>query len=184
VPTPETIALPSVISSGAVGVAAILGSLLGGWRDRAGSRNLQREERRQERLKNAYEALIGYIEKRIRIAARIRPIITYENEPPLPPIRDEEVDRAQALVDIHASPEVNQLVEEFSEKFRNIENAEFALRANDKSVKTRGQDLDAKAYGFPDWVEPGVFVSLDGIKQLRDIKDRLRQQMRQELNPG
>jgi hypothetical protein len=143
----ETIALASVISSGAVGVAAVIGSVVGGWRDRVNTRNVQREDRRQERLQQAYEALIAYVEKRIRIAARLRPLLSYPNDPPPPTITDEEIERAQALVDIHASPEVDRLICEFSGKLREIENAEFALRMNDDRIKTRGQDLDPTDLG-------------------------------------
>jgi hypothetical protein len=56
---------------------------------------------------------------------------------------------AKALVDIHASPEVDRLLDEFADKLRPIDSTEMVLRMNDKAGKTRGQDLDPKELASP-----------------------------------
>jgi hypothetical protein len=180
----ETVALVSVIASGAVGLVAVGGSLLSGWRDRMATRDAQREDRRQERVEDAYQALIAYVEKRIRIAAAIRPLLTYPNQPPAPSVDDEEVQTAQALVDLHASPEVDAMMNEFADTLRKIDDAETALKMNEDAGRKQGSDRDPNDFGWPTWAEAYKFVSRDGIDQLRAIKNRMREQMRRELNPG
>ena len=181
---PETIALASVISTGAVGVAAIVFGWLGGWRGRVHDRAVRREDRQQERLQDVYEALIGYVEKRIRITAQIRPLMTVKGESPPPAVTDQEVERAQTLVDLHASPEVNRLIDEFGKTLLRIRNVDLDLRANERTAERRDEDWDPAPDGFADSAEATRYVAEYGINELRQIKDRLRQQMRTELNPG
>lgn len=179
---PETIALASVVTSGAVSTAAIVFSWLSGWRGRLHDRAVRREDRRQERVQEAYEALIGYVEKRIRIAAGIRPFMPPEDEPA--PVTEQEVERAQTLVDLHASPEVDRLIDEFGKMLLRIRNVDLDLRANEWTAERRDEGWDPAPDGFADSGEATRYVSEYGIAELRDIKDRLRQQMRTELNPG
>ena len=62
------------------------------------------------------------------------------------------------MVDLHASPEVDGLVEEFADRLRLIYNTELVLQMNENAGKIRGEDLDPKAFGFASWVEPHVYV--------------------------
>lgn len=50
----NTVALVSVVSSGLVGVIGVGGAIWSGWRDRKAARDLAREERKQQRLADAY----------------------------------------------------------------------------------------------------------------------------------
>ena len=137
----ETITLVSVIATGVVGVGAVASSVLIGWRDRVHTRSVRREDRRQERVEETYEVLVACLDKRIRISARIRPMMTYTNDPPPPTLTDEENERVHALVDLHASPEVDRLVKEFSETLRKIYKTEVLLRMNDDAAQKRASTL-------------------------------------------
>jgi len=137
----ETITLVSVIATGVVGVGAVASSVLIGWRDRVHTRSVRREDRRQERVEETYEVLVACLDKRIRISARIRPMMTYTNDPPPPTQTDEENERVHALVDRHASPEVDRLVKEFSETLRKIYKTEVLLRMNDDAAQKRASTL-------------------------------------------
>jgi hypothetical protein len=180
----ETIALASIIVSGVVGVGGLAAGLFGAWLDRVHNRNVQREARQQERVEETYEQLIVYVEKQIRIAARLRPLISHTNDPPPPDITQEEADRVQALVDLYASSEVEQLTDDFSAAQRKIDDAEQALKNKDMAAQLHSSDLDATDFGWPDWPSAYMFVSHEGVTRLREIKHQMRQQMRRELNPG
>jgi hypothetical protein len=89
-PRPQ-IALASVIAGGAVGLAGILVAGVGGWRDRALSRNLAETARKQQRLAEAYVELIELAEKIGYWASRLRPVVTVDldYQPQEPPSLDE-----------------------------------------------------------------------------------------------
>ena len=101
--TAESVALASIIVSGVVGVAGVAAGLLAAWLDRVHNRNVQREVRQQERAEETYELLISYVDKRIRVAARLRPPVSHDHDPPPPTVTEEEGERVHALVDLHAS---------------------------------------------------------------------------------
>ena len=90
----------------------------------------------------------------------------------------------QALTDLHVSPEVDRLMEEFSKTLRKIHETERLLRTNEEAAQKRSAQLKPTDFGWPDWVEPHMFVTHQGIVELTSIKDRLQAQMRRELNPG
>jgi len=152
-PDPTTVALVSVISSGAVGTAGVLVAGLGGWRQRVHDRTMKQEDRRQERLEETYLALVSFVERRIRQVDAIRPIV--EPHPKPPEITAEEIQRVYSLVKLHASTEVSKLLDEFNDVGTNVHTADFAMRMLEDARKL-GRSVEPKTYGVEDEVNQHV----------------------------
>jgi hypothetical protein len=118
----QQIALASVIAGGAVGLAGILVAGVGGWRDRALSRNLAETARKQQRLAEAYVELIELAEKIGYWASRLRPVVTVDldYQPPEPPSLDEQT-RVCAKVLAYGSKDVKAKWKSWQECVKEIE---------------------------------------------------------------
>jgi hypothetical protein len=92
-----------------------------------------------------------------------RPQTPPRHGPPWAADPGEEIDRVQALTDLHVSPEVDRLMEEFSKTLRKIHEMERLLRMNEEAAQERSAQLKPTDFGWPDWVEPHMFVTHQGI---------------------
>lgn len=84
--TPEqTLALWSVISGGAVGLAGVLLAGLSGWRDRKHAKDLAERDRKQRRLEDAYLGMMVMCDKVGNWCARVCPVVANgQDSPPFP----------------------------------------------------------------------------------------------------
>jgi len=124
----QKIALASVISGGVVGLAGLVVAALAGRLDRVSSRKMVREERHQQRLADAYVALLEVAEKIGNWAALVRPAL--DSMPPRdpPPLPDVDIQiRVTALVNAYGSDDVKTRLKEWRDTVSAIRNADLKI---------------------------------------------------------
>jgi hypothetical protein len=174
------IAFTSVIATAAVGLAAVLVSLIGGFLDRRHAREMARTDRSQTRLERTYLELVGYVHRRRMEANAVRPFMTFPDQLEPVPVTAEEIERVQSLVVTIASKDVRDLIGEFAEVQADIHNADAAMSGIEHAESQTGQPENPAEWGgsVPEFRER---ILADQHK-LSDIEDRLHEQIRHELS--
>lgn len=124
----QQITVISIIAGSAVGLAGIVATGLGGWRDRASARTLAETARKQQRLADAYvdalalAATVGYW------ASRLRPVIAGPDyQPPGAPPEQEQI-RVGATVLTFGSQEVKARWKSWQQAVQDIVGADLKVR--------------------------------------------------------
>jgi hypothetical protein len=176
----QQIALASVISSGAVAMAAVIGSVVTGHLDRRARRKDAQISREQPRLERTYLELATYVHRRRLEAEAIRPFMTTVGQHDPTPVTPDEIDRVRSLVMSIASDEVRDIIDEFGAALGTISDADATLSGMERESAKTGREVDSQAWGG---TKRDYDKRLKDAKAtLRDIDDRrLREQTRREL---
>jgi hypothetical protein len=119
--------VPSAVT-GVVALAGILATWRTGQQARTHDVRLAREERRQDRLANAYVELLTMAERVGQWASMVRPFIDTTPPQPVPPLPDlMEQARAEALIQAYGSPAVQELAASWRDAVRAIIRADRTL---------------------------------------------------------
>lgn len=106
----DVVALASVITTGVVGLAGLGATVWTSKRAREHAEKLATGQRQQERLQDAYLALLQAMRRSGLWAQNVKP--TLDTDPPRPvpdPADDDDWSRVLALLDAYGSPEVREL---------------------------------------------------------------------------
>ena len=168
----------SVISSGAVALVAVVGTVTTGFFDRRARRDEARTERQQARLERAYLELVTFVHRQLLAALAIRRDPSeVEDEPSPQPLTDAETEQMRAMVWSIASDEVRGILKDFDMVVYGIMKADASL----------GAIADAAAAGEPrdwPWGDPTPDFD-DQIRlaktELYETENRLHEQIRREL---
>ena len=169
----------SVVLAG-IGLSSLAASLWSGRRDRLHDRAVRWEQRRQERLEDAYVTILEYVNNRIASeAAKSRPLGTPPTElvPPVP----SEIAHARALAAAHASEPVRQLLDAFFAELTKIKDGELELHAIDQTRDSGQPGTATEAEHYADLLH---CTHGGAIPTLRAIEERLHEQVRRELLDG
>lgn len=179
----DKIALVSVASSGAVGLAGVLAAGLGGWRDRRAARERADTERKQTRLAEAYVDLLDFCERIGNWVVRLQPIVTtVDYQPPSPPPEAEQA-RVAAKLAAYGSAEVKALHKTWRDAVNEIVRADqmvrLRLQAREEHkgyVPKPGEDIS--------WRDPGEpLLAIHQVHLPAEVKAReaLTEQVAKEL---
>jgi hypothetical protein len=176
----QQIALASVISAGAVALAAVIATAWTAHLDRVATRKEAQTSRRQDRLERTYIELATYVHHKRMQAEAVRPFMTFKDQPEVEPVTQAEVDRARSLAMTIASPEVRAIIDEFSAALGEITDANATLLGMERAAAQTGRDVDPEVWGS---TGPEQDRRIEAAKQVvRDIDDRrLHEQTRREL---
>lgn len=180
--SPNSIALASVIVTGATAIVAVGVTGLSGWRDRAHQKAMADTERKQARLAEAYVALLDHVAKVSYWAQKLRPVVDTNPPQPLPPVPDFDASAAvMARVDAYGSDRVTELTHEWDAAVKAIMRADFLVGMRRKLLDEHPIQPGSPREEWHDWMTP--WHELDSVLKPAEVaaREALKDQVAAEL---
>lgn len=168
----NTVAVVSVVSGAIVGLAGIVVTGVGGWRDRIGQQRLARTARRADAYIDLLE-LAGHIGQWI---ATIHPILSSAGDPPPHPLPSpDEQARTFAKVSATASKSVRA-------RFTTWREAVDAVVRQDQLIRLREEARSRRLPGEPPDEYMDVAGALMEMQKLKPVATQAHDAMRDEIS--
>lgn len=145
----QHLALASVLVSGATAITAVVGSGIGGWRERAHQRAMADTDRKQQRLTDAY---IGLLEFATDVSDELHnyfPMISVNANPDRTTYREDKTRQSTVLarVDAYGSAEVKKLTYSWQARVKEA----LAAAQDFSSGQVRSKNKDDVSYWYGAW---------------------------------
>jgi len=161
-----------IAASVALAVAAVTNavSLIAGWRQRIHERRLAHTEREYQRRADAYLEAMTLINHGMDWVNRTLPVISPGPEPP-PPLDEDALRRANALIALFGSDETRTLMTELAHQQRGFQ---IHVESHEEAKRAGTAFGDNKSWGSWDGIEASR-------EKCREVRTQIEQAMRRDL---